>query len=177
MLVGLTLLAASHVIALYVVGLFLVVVANTVSGTAGQGLVPDCVPARQRGTASGYMGLMTILGTVGSLAVASVLLSQNSIGHGMAAGTFDGAALFYTLAAAVLIVSIGITIVGVREAPHLHFPHLHHHASGVRLARRRTRHRVRIARRSCHYASGSCRCGLRRGVMPTSPGSSSRAAS
>jgi len=131
MLVGLTLLAASHVIALYVVGLFLVVVANTVSGTAGQGLVPDCVPARQRGTASGYMGLMTILGTVGSLAVASVLLSQNSIGHGMAAGTFDGAALFYTLAAAVLIVSIGITIVGVREAPHLHFPHLHHHASGV----------------------------------------------
>ena len=78
MLVGLTLLAASHMIVLYIVGLFLVVVANTVSGTAYQGLVPDRVPAKQRGVASGYMGLMTILGTVGSLAVASTLLGRSS---------------------------------------------------------------------------------------------------
>ena len=41
MLVGLTLLAASHMVVLFIVGLFLVVVANTVSGTAYQGLVPD----------------------------------------------------------------------------------------------------------------------------------------
>jgi MFS family permease len=120
MLVGLTLLAASHLIVLYIVGLFLVVVANTVSGTACQGLVPDRVPPRQRGVASGYMGLMTILGTVGSLAVASTLLGASSrAGSG---GTIHGAALFYGLAGVVLVVSLTLTLLGVREAPHLHPP-------------------------------------------------------
>lgn len=120
MLVGLTLLAASHLIALYIAGLFLVVVANTISGTACQGLVPDRVPAQQRGVASGYMGLMTILGTVGSLAVASTLLGASS--HSGSSGTIHGAALFYGLAAVVLVVSVTLTLLGVREAPHLHLP-------------------------------------------------------
>jgi MFS family permease len=100
--------------------LFLVVVANTVSGTACQGLVPDRVPAQQRGVASGYMGLMTILGTVGSLAVASTLLGASS--HSGSGSTIHGAALFYGLAAVVLVVSVTLTLLGVREAPHLHLP-------------------------------------------------------
>jgi MFS family permease len=120
MLLGLTLLAASHLIVLYIAGLFLVVVANTVSGTACQGLVPDRVPEQQRGVASGYMGLMTILGTVGSLAVASTLLGASS--HSGSGGTIHGAALFYGLAAVVLVVSVTLTLLGVREAPHLHLP-------------------------------------------------------
>jgi MFS family permease len=131
MLVGLTLLAASHMIVPYIIGLFLVVVANTVSGTAYQGLVPDKVPARQRGVASGYMGLMTILGTVGSLAVASTLLGQSTTsGHSSSvAGAFHGAALFYALAAGVLVASVLLTVAAVREAPHqLHLPHHHHHS-------------------------------------------------
>ncbi|MGO8949365.1 MAG: MFS transporter [Ktedonobacterales bacterium] len=128
MLIGLTLLAASHMIALYIIGLFLVVVANTVSGTAYQGLVPDRVPAKQRGVASGYMGLMTILGTVGSLAVASVVLGQrSSSGHSLVTGAVHGAALFYALAAAVLVVSVVLTLLAVREVPHLHIPHPHFH--------------------------------------------------
>jgi MFS family permease len=130
MLIGLTLLAASHLIVLYVVGLFLVVVANTVSGTAYQGLVPDKVPVKQRGVASGYMGLMTILGTVGSLAVASTLLGQSmssSGGHSSVAGAFHGAALFYALAAGVLVFSVLLTLAAVREVPHrYHLPHHPH---------------------------------------------------
>ena len=117
MLIGLTLLAASHMIALYVLGLFLVVVANTVSGTAYQGLVPDKVPDKQRGAASGYMGLMTILGTVGSLAVASTLLSQTSGLHASVAGALHGASLFYLVAAVILVVSVVLTAVrGARGA-------------------------------------------------------------
>jgi MFS family permease len=128
MLIGLTLLAASHMIVLYIIGLFLVVVANTVSGTAYQGLVPDKVPAKQRGVASGYMGLMTILGTVGSLAVAATLLGQSTSGHSSVAGAFHGAALFYALAAGVLVFSVLLTVAAVREEVphHLHLPHHHH---------------------------------------------------
>jgi MFS family permease len=128
MLIGLTLLAASHMIVPYIIGLFLVVVANTVSGTAYQGLVPDKVPAKQRGVASGYMGLMTILGTLGSLAVASTLLGQSTSGHSSVAGAFHGAAIFYALAAGVLVFSVLLTVAAVREVPHhLHLPHHHSH--------------------------------------------------
>jgi MFS family permease len=130
MLIGLTLLAASHMIVPYIIGLFLVVVANTVSGTAYQGLVPDKVPAKQRGVASGYMGLITILGTVGSLAVASTLLGQSANSHSSVAGAFHGAALFYALAAGVLVFSVLLTVAAVREVPHhLHLPHHHQHHS------------------------------------------------
>jgi MFS family permease len=118
MLGGLALLALTHVLALYVAGLFLVVVANTISGTAYQGLVPDRVPAQQRGAASGYMGLMTILGTVGSLAIASLLLSQTAHGRSLAASIAHGASLFYTLAASILVVGVLVTLFGVREHPH-----------------------------------------------------------
>jgi MFS family permease len=130
--VGLVLLAVTRNLPLYIVGLFLVVVANTVSGTAYQGLVPDRVPAEQRGAASGYMGLMTILGTIGSLAVASFLLSRSGPGQSLLAGIARGVSVYYTLAGLVLVVGVAVTIMGVREVPfpHLHKPHLHHYKGG-----------------------------------------------
>src|SRR5512146_2193470 len=69
LLIGLSLLAVTDTAPLFIAGLFIVVIANTTSAVATQGLVPDCVPMGQRGVASGFMGLMTLLGTVGSLAV------------------------------------------------------------------------------------------------------------
>jgi MFS family permease len=119
LLIGLSLLAITRVVALYVTGLFIVVVANTISGTACQGLVPDCVPARQRGAASGYMGLMTMLGTVGSLAVASVLLGQSGNGGSATGGIAHGASLFYALAAGVLVVGATVSLIAVNEHKHL----------------------------------------------------------
>lgn len=118
MLTGLGLLAATRMIAFYVAGLFLVVVANTISGTAYQGIIPDRVPVEQRGTASGYTGLMTILGTIGSLAVASLLLGRTASGRAPGAGIAEGASLFYALAALILVAGVVVTLVGVREFPH-----------------------------------------------------------
>ena len=122
MLAGLALLAFTHVIALFILGMFFVVVANTTSGTAYQGLVPDRVPHTQRGAASGYMGMMTILGTVGSLAVASLLLSQAGATGGTArhleASIAHGASLFYILGACLVVVAAAVTLVAVRETPY-----------------------------------------------------------
>jgi MFS family permease len=123
LLAGLVLLATSPGEVLFLVGLALVVVAHTTSSAAYQGLVPDRVPAHQRGTASGYTGLMTILGTVGSLAVAALLLGQATsggsaaAGHVLAAGIASGAAHFYVIAAVVLVLGVGVTMIAVREAP------------------------------------------------------------
>ncbi len=115
LLIGLSLLAVTQVVALYITGLFVVVVANTISGTACQGLVPDCVPAHQRGTASGFVGLMTLLGTVGSLAVASVLLGQSSNGGSVTSGIAHGAALYYLVAAGVLVVFAALPLLTIKE--------------------------------------------------------------
>ncbi|HLZ21852.1 MAG TPA: MFS transporter [Ktedonobacterales bacterium] len=117
LLAGLALLATAHSLILFIAALFLVVVGNCVCGTAYQGLVPDLVPERQRGAASGYFGLMTILGTVGSLAVAALLLSLGGQGHDLAAGIAHGAFLFYGLTATVLIAGVFVTMRAVHETP------------------------------------------------------------
>lgn len=115
LLVGLAMLALSHILALFISGLFVVLVANTVSSTASQGLVPDCVPVHQRGTASGFVGLMTLLGTVGSLAVASILLGQSTSGGAATSGIAHGAALFYIVAAGVLALFATIPLLLIKE--------------------------------------------------------------
>jgi MFS family permease len=117
LLAGLAMLATAHGLISFIAALFLVVVGNCVSGTAYQGLVPDLVPERQRGTASGYFGLMTILGTVGSLAVAALLLNAGGKGHTLAAGIARGAVFFYTLTGIVLVVGVLVTMCAVHEVP------------------------------------------------------------
>lgn len=115
LLIGLTMLALTHGIPLFIAGLFVVVVANTVSATASQGLVPDCVPGHQLGTASGFVGLMTLLGTVGSLAVASFLLGQSASDGVSTTGIARGAALYYVIAVGVLLVFATIPLLTIRE--------------------------------------------------------------
>jgi MFS family permease len=142
LLAGLGLLAFTHHIALFILGMFLVVVAHTASSTAYQGLVPDRVPVAQRGAASGYMGLMTILGTVGSLAVASLLLSQagatGSALHTFASGVARGASAFYIVGACLVVIAVAVTLVAVRETPHT--------ALAARVGVQNERRRRRLAR-------------------------------
>jgi MFS family permease len=116
MLGGMALMGLSHLVALFVGGLLLSQVAVNVATAAYQGLLPDRVPAEQRGVASGFMGLMTILGNVGSMAIAALLFGL--VGAGMLGdAVLHGAQLFFALTGLMLIVGLGVTIVGVQEEP------------------------------------------------------------
>lgn len=88
---------------------------------AYQGLLPDLTPERQRGAASGYLGLMTILGNVGSLALAgalfaSVTLSDVATTDGRARIT-KGALVFYGITTVAMVVTTIMTLVGSPETP------------------------------------------------------------
>lgn len=86
---------------------------NSAAIAAYQGLLPDLVPRRQRGSASGFLGLMTILGNAASLGLAAVLLGEASPGR--PAATTSGAAAYYTITIAALALACGITVVGIAE--------------------------------------------------------------
>jgi len=116
-LAGMLALAVAPGLAVFVIGFVLAQIAANVGTASYQGLLPDRVPADQRGTASGYLGLMTILGNVGSLVAAAVLLSSVSSGPGLAAAVRSGAARYYALGAVVLVIGVLVTVVGIREKP------------------------------------------------------------
>ncbi len=73
------------------------------------------MPREQRGAASGYLGLMTILGNIGSLALAGILLSSVSLASIGSMSIERGANVFYALTSVVLLVSVVITLVRVPD--------------------------------------------------------------
>ena len=117
MLLSVFLLATTHDAPFFVVGFLLFQVANSGGTAAYQSLLPDMVPQEQRGEASGYMGLMTILGNIGSLALAAWLLSQVGQGAAAAGAIRSGAAFYYTITGVALGIIALITILGVHDAP------------------------------------------------------------
>lgn len=121
-LAGLLALAAAPGFAVFVIGFVLAQIAANVGTAAYQGLLPDRVPAGQRGTASGYLGMMTILGNVGSLVAAAVLLGNVTTGPGLAAAVRSGATRYYALGIVVLVVGVLVTVVGIREKSIGHVP-------------------------------------------------------
>ena len=104
-------------IGLLVVGFALFQLGNNIATAGYQGLIPDLVPEGERGTASGYMGLMTVVGNAGSLALAGLLLSQVAAGAPSAEVIHRGSAIYYLLTGIILAAGALVTVWGIHEAP------------------------------------------------------------
>jgi MFS family permease len=114
---GTLLLALPGGIALLLVGFIVLQLGSNIATAGYQGLIPDIVPEHQRGAASGYMGLMTVLGNAGSLAVAGVLLGAATSGAPTVDVIQHGSALYYVLTGVVLVAGTALTLLGVHETP------------------------------------------------------------
>ena len=80
---------------------------NNVATAPYAALIPDIVPAEQRGSASGWYGMMNVLGSfVGG--VAALLFTQN--------GVTDIVGIYYLLAVVLLVGMLG-TVIFVKEPP------------------------------------------------------------
>ncbi len=96
--------ASSTVVAIAAFFLLLQLSSNVAQGPF-QGFVPDMVPARQVGLASGMVGLMRVLGTVLGFAVGAV---------GIASGEFAAATLAL---AAIELLAMVVSVAAVRSEP------------------------------------------------------------
>ena len=117
LLVGASMLAVPRNVLFLLGGLLLFQLGNTITTGGYQGLLPDQVPTAQRGEASGYIGLMTILGNAGSLGLAAVLLGQITASSANADAIRHGAAFYYTITGFILAACALITVFGVHEVP------------------------------------------------------------
>lgn len=112
-LLGLAWMASSGSLGSLVGAFVLVELANNLATAPYLALVPDLVPPRQRGLASGYMGLMMVLGTIAGAAVAGALVDGRSPPalYAQQLGTT------YLVVGALLLAGLVITACGIREQP------------------------------------------------------------
>lgn len=111
------LLAVAGSVAVFVLALIINQIGSNAANASYQALLPDRVPKEQRGEASAYMGLMTIIGNIGSLGLAAWLLSQVSLTSTSSDVIRRGAMLFYVLTGIALIIGALFTMFGVHETP------------------------------------------------------------
>ena len=78
---------------------------NNVTSAAYSGIIPDLVPEDQRGTASGYMALMSQVGTLFGAIGSGVLLKHTA------------EPVKYALLGVVLLATACVTLFGIRETP------------------------------------------------------------
>lgn len=101
-------------------GLMLVQLANNAAAAPFHALLPDLVPAEQRGTASGVMGLAFWLGTVGGSLLPFVLsLNYDNLLQGKQSydSLHQQIVLAYAVIAGVVLLMALLTVLLVRETP------------------------------------------------------------
>src|SRR5438132_9006246 len=106
--IGLGLLALSGSQLTFIAAYLLVQLSNNAAGAAYTGVIPDVVRAEDRGRASGLLGTMNQLGTV--VGVGLVALTFNAYGS-TRAGLLAG----YGIVALIMIITLVITVVAVKE--------------------------------------------------------------
>jgi len=114
MLGGIAGLAFARNAAVYVVGFVLISIGGAVSTGAYECLIPDRAGEHDRGRASGYMGVLTLLGSVASLAIAAIVFGGSGA---TTAGAGGAAVAFYALTTPVLVLTTLITIRTVPDPP------------------------------------------------------------
>ena len=106
--IGLGLLALSGSQLTFIAAYLLVQLSNNAAGAAYTGVIPDVVRAEDRGRASGLLGTMNQLGTVvGVGLVALTFKAYGSTRAGLLAG--------YGIVALIMIITLVITVVAVKE--------------------------------------------------------------
>jgi MFS family permease len=106
--VGLLVLGLAPTAAALVVGYLVIQIGFNLAGGAFNGVIPDVVPAEQRGRASGLLGVMNQLGIVIGLLLTILILS--ALGNNRL-GMFAG----YVMIALVLFGTMVITLAAVKE--------------------------------------------------------------
>jgi len=109
-IIGLGLLALSASQLTFIAAYLVVQLSNNAAGAAYTGVIPDVVRAEDRGRASGLLGTMNQLGTV--VGVGLVGLTFRLYGD-TRAGLLAG----YGVVAVILVITLLITVVAVKEPP------------------------------------------------------------
>jgi Na+/melibiose symporter-like transporter len=106
--VFLLVLAWAPLLWIIAVGYLLLQIASNIAHGAAQGLIPDLVPTGERGSASGMKTLIDMMGILLAAIVMGILM-----GTGM-----PRIPLAMTTIASILLITMGLTVLGVREASH-----------------------------------------------------------
>jgi len=112
-LVGLILLAWAPSVAALVAAYLVLQLGNNAAAAAFAGIVPDVIPEERHGGASGLLNTASILGTIACLGITLVVLSAFG-------STALGVASSYALIAALLSLTLVLSVVLLRERPTPH---------------------------------------------------------
>src|SRR5207302_4290633 len=107
---GLGLLAIAGSPVLVILAYVFVQISNNTAGAAYAGVIPDVVPANERGRASGLLGTMNQIGTVVGVGLVAVVLKQLGSTR---AGLLGG----YAVIAVILLASLAVSVRAIDERP------------------------------------------------------------
>ncbi len=89
----------------YMFAYFIMTIGNNIATAAYSGVIPDLIPEDQRGTASGYMAVMSQVGTLIGIYLCGIYASKQQFG------------VCYAILAGALILGLIVSMRGIKETP------------------------------------------------------------